>query len=202
MVGAVNPDSFDTLHSYSNTFQVPSLTPYFPEKVSTAMFLWPLKLMEMAIEIRIAYNPPQMVSSFMDFATSMRPDFHRAVIDTIAHYGWKHIIYLYHTHEGMPAILIWLWASCDDSNNVLEYQASAYTLKRCYFRLLYDRFSVYTNGTFTRVFHRFRSLDIYQIIASLQLAWNLLPIWTPSTTPTSNDPVVQRGVAAARLISV
>lgn len=35
MLGAVSPDSFDTLHSYSNTFQMPFVTPWFPEKVST-----------------------------------------------------------------------------------------------------------------------------------------------------------------------
>lgn len=34
MLGAVSPDSFDTLHSYSNTFQMPFVTPWFPEKVS------------------------------------------------------------------------------------------------------------------------------------------------------------------------
>lgn len=34
MLGAVSPDSFDTLHSYSNTFQMPFLTPWFPEKVN------------------------------------------------------------------------------------------------------------------------------------------------------------------------
>jgi len=34
MLGAVNPDSFDTLHSYSNTFKMPFVTPWFPEKVS------------------------------------------------------------------------------------------------------------------------------------------------------------------------
>lgn len=34
MMGAVSPDSFDTLHSYSNTFQMPFVTPWFPEKVS------------------------------------------------------------------------------------------------------------------------------------------------------------------------
>lgn len=33
MLGAVAPDSFDTLHSYTNTFQVPFVTPWFPEKV-------------------------------------------------------------------------------------------------------------------------------------------------------------------------
>lgn len=37
MLGAVSPESFDTLHSYSNTFQMPFVTPWFPEKVST----WP-----------------------------------------------------------------------------------------------------------------------------------------------------------------
>lgn len=35
ILGAVSPDSFDTLHSYSNTFQMPFITPWFPEKVST-----------------------------------------------------------------------------------------------------------------------------------------------------------------------
>lgn len=34
MLGAVSPESFDTLHSYSNTFQMPFVTPWFPEKVS------------------------------------------------------------------------------------------------------------------------------------------------------------------------
>lgn len=34
MLGAVNPESFDTLHSYTNTFQMPFVTPWFPEKVS------------------------------------------------------------------------------------------------------------------------------------------------------------------------
>ncbi|KAF0762286.1 glutamate receptor 1-like [Aphis craccivora] len=33
MLGSVNPDSFDTLHSYSNTFQMPFVTPWFPEQL-------------------------------------------------------------------------------------------------------------------------------------------------------------------------
>jgi hypothetical protein len=37
MLGAVSPDSFDTLHSYSNTFQMPFVTPWFPEKVNTRL---------------------------------------------------------------------------------------------------------------------------------------------------------------------
>ena len=38
MIGAVNPDSFDILHSYSNTFQIPFVTPWFPEKVSALVY--------------------------------------------------------------------------------------------------------------------------------------------------------------------
>lgn len=33
MLGSVSPDSFDTFHSYSNTFQMPFVTPWFPEQV-------------------------------------------------------------------------------------------------------------------------------------------------------------------------
>lgn len=40
MLGAVSPDSFDTLHSYSNTFQMPFVTPWFPEKVNKSYFLF------------------------------------------------------------------------------------------------------------------------------------------------------------------
>ncbi|KRG07831.1 uncharacterized protein Dmoj_GI25564, partial [Drosophila mojavensis] len=75
MLGAVSPDSFDTLHSYSNTFQMPFVTPWFPEKVLTPS------------------------SGFLDFALSMRPDYHQAIIDTIQFYGWRKIIYLYDSHD-------------------------------------------------------------------------------------------------------
>ncbi|XP_055843535.1 glutamate receptor 1-like isoform X1 [Episyrphus balteatus] len=77
MLGAVSPDSFDTLHSYSNTFQMPFVTPWFPEKVLTPS------------------------SGFLDFAISMRPDYHQAIIDTIQFYGWQRIIYLYDSHDGL-----------------------------------------------------------------------------------------------------
>lgn len=30
----------------------------------------------------------------------MRPDYHEAIIDTIRHYGWEKIIYLYDSHDG------------------------------------------------------------------------------------------------------
>ncbi|XP_031640639.1 glutamate receptor 1-like [Contarinia nasturtii] len=77
MLGAVSPESFDTLHSYSNTFQMPFVTPWFPEKVLTPS------------------------SGFLDFAISMRPDYHKAIIDTIRYYGWKKIMYLYDSHDGL-----------------------------------------------------------------------------------------------------
>lgn len=76
MLGAVSPDSFDTLHSYSNTFQMPFVTPWFPEKVQTPS------------------------SGFLDYAISMRPDYHQAIIDVVRFYGWKQIIYLYNSHDG------------------------------------------------------------------------------------------------------
>ena len=32
IMGAVDPESFDTLHSFSNAFEMPFVTPWFPEK--------------------------------------------------------------------------------------------------------------------------------------------------------------------------
>lgn len=76
MLGAVSPDSFDTLHSYSNTFQMPFVTPWFPEKVLAPS------------------------SGFLDYAISMRPEYHQAIIDTVRYYGWHKIIYLYDSNDG------------------------------------------------------------------------------------------------------
>ncbi|KAM3969050.1 LOW QUALITY PROTEIN: glutamate receptor 1 [Aphomia sociella] len=77
MLGAVTPESFDTLHSYTNTFQMPFVTPWFPEKVI----------------------PPS--SGLIDHAVSMRPDYHKAIVDTILYYEWKEIIYMYDSHDGL-----------------------------------------------------------------------------------------------------
>nr|XP_018906951.1 PREDICTED: glutamate receptor 1-like [Bemisia tabaci] len=77
MLGAVSSDSFDTLHSYSNTFEMPFVTPWFPEKVLSPS------------------------SGSIDYAISMRPDYHQAIIDVIKHYGWRHIAYLYDSHDGL-----------------------------------------------------------------------------------------------------
>ncbi|CAH0392223.1 unnamed protein product [Bemisia tabaci] len=39
-------------------------------------------------------------SGSIDYAISMRPDYHQAIIDVIKHYGWRHIAYLYDSHDG------------------------------------------------------------------------------------------------------
>uniref|UniRef100_A0A182U8T7 Receptor ligand binding region domain-containing protein n=1 Tax=Anopheles melas TaxID=34690 RepID=A0A182U8T7_9DIPT len=58
-----------------NTFQMPFVTPWFPEKVLTPS------------------------SGFLDFAISMRPDYYQAIIDTVRYYGWDRIIYMYDSHD-------------------------------------------------------------------------------------------------------
>ncbi|VVD03791.1 unnamed protein product, partial [Leptidea sinapis] len=77
MLGAVTPESFDTLHSYTNTFQMPFVTPWFPEKVI----------------------PPS--SGLIDYALSMRPDYHQAIVDVILHYNWDEVIFIYDSHDGL-----------------------------------------------------------------------------------------------------
>ncbi|XP_050422335.1 glutamate receptor 1-like [Adelges cooleyi] len=77
MLGSVSPDSFDTLHSYSNTFQMPFVTPWFPEQVLSPS------------------------SGMLDYAVSLRPDYHQAILDTVRYYGWTSIIYMYDSHDGL-----------------------------------------------------------------------------------------------------
>jgi hypothetical protein len=36
----------------------------------------------------------------IDFATRIRPDLHRAILDTMSYYGWTNIIYMYTSNEG------------------------------------------------------------------------------------------------------
>lgn len=56
-------------------------------------------------------------SGFLDFAISMRPDYHKAIIDTIRYYGWKKIMYLYDSHDGnvyyiCNGIYIYIYVLC------------------------------------------------------------------------------------------
>ena len=39
-------------------------------------------------------------SGSMDYALSLRPEYHQAILDVIAHYGWKSIVYIYDSHDG------------------------------------------------------------------------------------------------------
>ena len=36
----------------------------------------------------------------MDYALSLRPEYHQAILDVITYYGWKNIIYIYDSHDG------------------------------------------------------------------------------------------------------
>ncbi|XP_071445925.1 glutamate receptor 1-like isoform X3 [Hetaerina americana] len=104
MLGAVSPDSFDTLHSYSNTFQMPFVTPWFPEKLpSSKQVLTPS-------------------SGFLDYAISMRPDYHGAIIDVMRYYGWKKIIYMYDSHDGLLR-LQQIYQSLKPGNESIQVEA-------------------------------------------------------------------------------
>lgn len=73
LVAPTGEASYDTLASYSNTFQVPFVSPAFPE-LSTD---------------RPAY-----------YGLSLRPRYLRAILDIIKYYNWKTIYYLYDTDGG------------------------------------------------------------------------------------------------------
>ena len=72
-MGAVDPESFDTLHSYANAFEMPFVTPWFPES---------------------AYHTPK--DSKQDFTIQVRPEYHEGLVELISgYYGWPKIIYIY-----------------------------------------------------------------------------------------------------------
>ncbi|XP_050683641.1 glutamate receptor 1-like [Leptidea sinapis] len=77
ILGSVPSDSFSTLHSYSNTFRMPFITPWFPEK---------LHISSPGVE---------------DFALSLRPDYHKAIMDIIIYYQWANVLYIYDSHDGL-----------------------------------------------------------------------------------------------------
>ncbi|XP_072931071.1 glutamate receptor 1-like [Epargyreus clarus] len=79
MMGFVPPDAFATLHSYANTFEVPFITPWFPENV---------------------IKPTNLI----DYALSIVPDYHHAVLDVIDYYNWKSVYYIYDSHDAVQII--------------------------------------------------------------------------------------------------
>lgn len=88
-------------------------------------------------------------SGFLDFAISMRPDYHRAIIDTVRHYGWKKIIYLYDSHDGKWAWLVCISHSLLDGAAVAAAAVGLFLFWSPGYHLLEDRASAY-NLEYTR----------------------------------------------------
>ena len=42
----------------------------------------------------------RQMSTSLDYALSMRPEYHQAVLDIIRHYRWDDVIYLYDSEDG------------------------------------------------------------------------------------------------------
>lgn len=53
------------------------------------------KLMDKLVEEIVAKE-----NARLDFVTTIRPDLHQAILDITAHYGWRNVIYLFHSNEG------------------------------------------------------------------------------------------------------
>ena len=56
------------------------------------------------------------MSTALDYALSMRPEYHQAVLDIIRHYQWDDVIYLYDSEDGQ---------SEDGTTNILFSQIYA-----------------------------------------------------------------------------
>lgn len=76
IMGTVDPESFDTLHSFANAFEMPFVTPWFPEKTGD-------------------------MEESAQFAVQMQPLYHQAIVDLILYYDWKSVIYIYQSSEGL-----------------------------------------------------------------------------------------------------
>lgn len=77
-MGSVDPESFDTLNSYANAFEMPFVTPWFPES---------------------AYQGPKDWKQ--DYAIQLRPEYHDGLLDIISYYNWDKIIYIYSDFDGL-----------------------------------------------------------------------------------------------------
>ena len=74
MVGTVDPESLDTLHSYANAYQMPFVTPWFPT----------------ASDVQSTKD-----SEKQHYTLQIRPEYGDALMDLITYYGWTNIIYIY-----------------------------------------------------------------------------------------------------------
>lgn len=79
LLAYVNHDAFDTLHSYANTFHVPLVAPWFPQKI-------------------------RQVSSGVDYALSMRPEYHNAVLTLARIYKWPNFVFMYDSEDGFQRL--------------------------------------------------------------------------------------------------
>lgn len=77
MVATTTASSYETLVSYSNTFQIPIVSPSFP--------------------YHTRLRPAR-------YGISMRPDYLKAILDLIQHYRWKQIVYIYDSDAGKNAL--------------------------------------------------------------------------------------------------
>ena len=81
MVGTVDPESLDTLHSYANAYEMPFVTPWFPES--------------------IYHDSNNEMTEKQKFTIEIRPQYHQALMDLITYYGWTDVIYIYSDFDGL-----------------------------------------------------------------------------------------------------
>jgi glutamate receptor 3 len=119
MVGTMNAESFHTYHAFANTFHMPLITPWYPTKDV------------MQVEGSVTSDPSspspygqgqghrgQGKFGSSDYATRLRPDFNPAILETIRLYGWKDIIYLYSTNEGLLRLQTLFYRQNLDKNSL------------------------------------------------------------------------------------
>ncbi len=93
LMGVVDPESFDTLHSYANAFEMPFVTPWFPETAYGLTGSGGILVGDGGVGGGTAGKDG--AEGGADFAMQIRPDYHEGIIDIITYYGWDKIIYIY-----------------------------------------------------------------------------------------------------------
>ena len=78
LVGTVDPESLEILHSFANAYEMPLVTPFIPESI---------------------YHSKDLANQ--QYTIEIRPDYHDALTDLITYYGWKRIIYIYSDFDGL-----------------------------------------------------------------------------------------------------
>ena len=102
-MGTVDPESFDTLHSYANAFEMPFVTPWFPESMyssSPKVHHWDYQIETISFKTFFGIDLNKFILLFLqdwkqEFAFQIRPEYNQGLIDIISYYGWRNIIYIY-----------------------------------------------------------------------------------------------------------